>query len=92
MSPASGVYFRREDYATFWRRLLIDSADTVVVAMIWLVVAIVLRRYVTMSLVVISYCYFVFLKRSEFGTLGYRLGGVKVVGMDGRNAGISSLR
>jgi hypothetical protein len=32
MNPATGVYFRREDYASFWRRTFVDLVDFAVVA------------------------------------------------------------
>ena len=34
----------------------------------------------------LAFCYFVVLKRSTVGTLGFRIGKVKVVGIDGRRA------
>jgi len=41
--------------------------------------------------VVAALLYFVVLKRSRFRTLGYRVGGVKIVGLDGRVPGYPSL-
>jgi uncharacterized RDD family membrane protein YckC len=35
----------------------------------------------------LAFCYFVILKRSSAGTIGFRVGRVKVVGIDGRRAG-----
>ena len=31
MASPTGVYFQRDDYAGFWRRLLIDSVDLIVI-------------------------------------------------------------
>jgi hypothetical protein len=39
----------------------------------------------------IAFGYFVVLKRSKGGTLGYRIAGVKIVGLDGRPASWSAL-
>lgn len=39
----------------------------------------------------VFFCYFVLLKRSRAGTLGYRLCGVRIVGIDGQRAGLVPL-
>jgi uncharacterized RDD family membrane protein YckC len=39
----------------------------------------------------IFFCYFVLLKRSKGGTLGYRVGGIRIIGLDGEHAGILAL-
>lgn len=48
-------------------------------------------RLVLLVCVGILFCYFVLLKRSYEGTVGYRLGGVRIVGLDGRRVGIFPL-
>jgi uncharacterized RDD family membrane protein YckC len=40
---------------------------------------------------VVAFAYMVLLKRSKWGTLGYRWGGGRIVGLDGRTPGIASL-
>jgi uncharacterized RDD family membrane protein YckC len=40
---------------------------------------------------ILVFCYFVVLKRSKAGTVGYRLCGVRVVGLDGRPATLKAL-
>jgi uncharacterized RDD family membrane protein YckC len=39
----------------------------------------------------IWFCYFVLLKRSRGGTVGYRLCGVRILGLDGQRAGLIPL-
>jgi uncharacterized RDD family membrane protein YckC len=41
--------------------------------------------------VLVFFCYFVLLKRSRFRTLGYRAGGVRIVGLDGQTPRWTSL-
>lgn len=97
MKPPTGVYFRRNDYAGFWRRLLIDTVDLVVAGLVCLALfAVVWVVFPSAGLILASwgaalFCYFVLLKRSKVGTVGYRVGGVRIVGQDGRRASVSSL-
>ena len=96
MKPADGVYFRRADYAGFWRRLLVDVVDGLTI----LVVCVILSAAVWLihpsgglilnSWAAAMFAYYVLLKRSK-GTLGYRLGGVRIVGQDGQRASILAL-
>jgi uncharacterized RDD family membrane protein YckC len=83
--PETGVYFRRGDYAPLWKRFLVDIADMIVAAIAWAVVFVFApsRDPALAIYAVIVFCYFVPLKRSRFRTLGYRLGGVRIVGLDG---------
>jgi uncharacterized RDD family membrane protein YckC len=46
---------------------------------------------VLLSLAAVFFCYFVLLKASKIGTLGYRVGRVKIVGPDGRRPGLVPL-
>jgi len=99
MDAREGVYFRREDYAGFWLRLLIDLIDVVVVAGVHLFVLATVTfpstemvgdlLLVTSAIVVFSY--FVILKRSRIGTVGFRVVGFKVVGLNGQPADWFSL-
>ncbi len=96
MEAATGCYFRREDYATFWRRLLTDIIDGLIVAAICLLLAAVLWAFGQPRLFLwcwaaVFFCYFVLLKRSTFGTLGFRLAGVRIVGLDGQRPSVCSL-
>ena len=101
MKTALGVYFTREDYAPFWLRLLVDVIDLLafgaMCAALTVVVAIVIpvsRSMVNLILfawVATAFYYFVILKRSRFRTLGYRLGRIKIVGLDGQPPSYFSL-
>ena len=100
-NPALGVYFRREDCAGFWRRALVDVIDLLLVGVICLALAWSLWRVLppgamAIRLVLASwaaffFCYFVPLKRSKMGTVGYLVGRVRIVGMDGRPPGLIPL-
>ena len=97
MKPLTGVYFRRDDYAGFWRRLLIDAVDLTLIGVVCVTLfAIVWMVFPSPGLVLGSwgaafFSYFVLLKRSSIGTVGYRVGGVRIVGQDGEKPAISSL-
>jgi uncharacterized RDD family membrane protein YckC len=88
-----GVYFRREDYASFWVRVLVDLIDlaafTVVSVALTFAVLLIFRfdrtifNVVLLIWLVLALSYFVILKRSRFRTLGYRVGRVRIVGLDG---------
>src|SRR5260370_41283901 len=101
MSPPYGLYFRAEDYAGFWLRLLIDLIDALVIGTVCLGPTIafdlplmastwILNLFLATCAIVV-FCYFVILKRSKIGTLGYLIGRVKTVGLDGRPARLRSL-
>jgi uncharacterized RDD family membrane protein YckC len=89
-----GVYFRQEDYASFWLRVLVDVIDLLVfgatcLALILPVVIILPRSKSTLDLILlilpsVAVSYFVVLKRSRFRTLGYRAGRIRIVGLDSR--------
>ena len=96
-----GVYYRRGDYAGFWRRLMVDLVDiaiagTLIFALysaLWTAIpaiqdAAALFMGVAMP---IAFAYFVVLKRSKWRTPGYRLGRVRIVGMDGQAASWGAL-
>jgi uncharacterized RDD family membrane protein YckC len=99
--PERGVYFRWQDYAGFWRRLLVDLIDLSLVGTVWIVSAIALVSQSpvnkgTLDIVLainvaVFFGYFVVLKRSKFRTLGYRAGGVRIVGLNGEKPGWFSL-
>jgi uncharacterized RDD family membrane protein YckC len=94
VKTALGVYYRREDYAPFWLRLLVDVIDLLafgaVGAALTVAVAIVIPvsrsmiNLILLAWVATAFFYFVILKRSRFRTLGYRLGRIKIVGLDGQ--------
>ncbi|HEY6393283.1 MAG TPA: RDD family protein [Bryobacteraceae bacterium] len=101
MDAIQGVYFRREDYAGFWRRLWVDVIDTLIIGTVCLgpVIAFdlplmaspwILNLYLAICAIV-GFCYFVVLKRSKAGTVGYLVCGVRILGLDGRPARLRSL-
>jgi uncharacterized RDD family membrane protein YckC len=99
--PAIGVYFKREDYASFWIRVLVSVIDLLACGALCLAsiipVSLVSRpsgtivNLILLMWVAIAFSYFVILKRSRFRTLGYRLAGVRTVGLDGCAPSYSSL-
>ena len=90
-SRDEGVYYRREDYAGLWRRVLVSSVDAVVaffglLGLMLIGDAIPQASGLALAFVlwlVVSYLYFVVCKRSRARTLGYRLGRVKIVSIHG---------
>lgn len=96
MADTRGVYFQRDDYATFPRRLMVDLIDLAIFAILLLLSSIALaylfvndrgariQDLVFLAGLAIAVLYFVVLKRSRFRTLGYRIGRVKVVDLNGR--------
>lgn len=102
MSPTNhdeGVYYRRQDYAGLWRRLIVSILDAGValagllgLTLIWN--AIMPASTASMAFLiwlVASYLYFVFCKRSRIRTLGYRIGRVRIVDIRGDSPGPWSL-
>jgi hypothetical protein len=79
-----GVYFRREDYASFWLRVLVDVIDLLVFGAICLVLTLPVMLNFTLSksslnlilliVATVAVSYFVVLKRSRFRTLGVSRG------------------
>jgi len=99
---SEGVYYDRRDYAGFWRRLAVDAIDFPVLFILVVLVSAVLisifpnpeaasPHILFWSGVVISFLYLVVLKRSSLRTLGYRLGRVRIVGLQGERPSIWQL-
>jgi uncharacterized RDD family membrane protein YckC len=99
MKSAGGVYFRKEDYASFWLRLLIGLIDFFVIGVFGLLALALLVTFptrMTLNLTLASFtglvfCYMVLLKRSSIRTIGYRIGRVRIVGQDGQTVSLSAL-
>ncbi len=95
------MYFLGDDYAPFWRRVLVDVIDLLVFAFLCTVLMFPLGmilppgramlNLILLTFVAIAASYFVLLKRSTLRTLGYRLCRVRVVGLDGQAASYWSL-
>jgi uncharacterized RDD family membrane protein YckC len=100
ISNLEGVYYRRDDYAGVWRRLLIEVIDTIVAIAISVGVSVLLLAFLPEDLlgwtilsawIIIWFVYFVILKRTRFRTLGYIIGGVRIVNLQGDNPGLTPL-
>jgi uncharacterized RDD family membrane protein YckC len=103
---AASVHFAAGDYAGFWRRLVVEIIDVVAVVALLVALAGVAGIVaddpdaapsddtvvvILVSWAVLVYAYFVFLKRSHFGTLGYRLCRVRLVDAWSRPPGFGPL-
>jgi uncharacterized RDD family membrane protein YckC len=94
-----GVYFAATDYVGLGRRLLIDLVDFPVAVAITAAVLVAaastpLRAVPAADLVIVIAVwtgYFVFLKRSRYRTLGYRLAGARIVDYRGERPSIFGL-
>src|SRR5712692_6283678 len=96
MNAEEGLYFRRQDSVGFWRRLLIDLIDVSFAVGVCLLLTTglslfagaqpgkTLARFVFSCCAIVRLFYFVVLKLSRLGTLGYIFGRVRIVGLDGR--------
>lgn len=92
-SRDEGVYYRGEDYAGLWRRVLVSTVDAVVglaglLGLMLIGDAILSASGVALAFVTwlgLSYVYFVVCKRSRARTLGYRLGRVRIVSIHGES-------
>jgi uncharacterized RDD family membrane protein YckC len=93
-----GVYYEREDYASVWRRLLIDAVDIPLA----LAISIVLLAAVASEfddtpgllfalLAITWFGYFVVLKGSRYRTLGYIVAKARIVNLAGERPGVFSL-
>jgi uncharacterized RDD family membrane protein YckC len=104
-----GVYYRREDYAGVWRRLLIEGIDFSVAFALSLGLTIFLLiilasgndpeetlaahwRWILLTVwPAVWFAYLVILKRTRFRTLGYLIGGARIVNLQGKIPGIGPL-
>ena len=97
MQATTGVYFQAEDYAGLPRRLMIDMIDALIVsclcgvAFLVFVLGFASKDLLFAAWASILFCYFVLLKRSKMRTIGYRIGGVRIVGLDGKTPSVWSL-
>jgi uncharacterized RDD family membrane protein YckC len=97
-----GVYYRSDDYAGVWLRLFVEAVDFItaftfsVVGTAFVLLLLLeddsLRWAILITWATIWFAYFVILKRTKIRTLGYILGGVKIVNLQGAPPGIISLK
>jgi uncharacterized RDD family membrane protein YckC len=88
------VCFAANDYAGFWRRILVELVDVATIVFLLVLVAVILFALdvveepldpaVWLCWGAAAYWYFVSAKRSRFHTVGYRLGGVRIVDVYGQ--------
>jgi uncharacterized RDD family membrane protein YckC len=97
-----GVYYARRDYAGFWRRLLVDAVDGSVVLVLVTLITVVsslmipngfaaMPHVLFWSGLAVVFSYLVVLKRSPWRTLGYRLGGVRIVNLQGEQPSLAAM-
>lgn len=101
LTGSHGIYFRLEDYASFWQRFLVDVVDLLAVILLWVIAAFAILLLgagaeFTLFMIAASWTgivllYFVLLKRSAFRTLGDKLAGVKIIGTDGEPPSVGSM-
>lgn len=89
LSRAEGVYYRRQDYASLWRRLLAAMVDAVVVVVGLIALLLVGEASADsvflgfMTWLALSLLYLVVCKRTRVRTLGYRLARVRLIDIRG---------
>lgn len=94
-----GVFYRYEDHAGFFRRILIDLIDVTIAFALSITCVSLARAAFTsgsegrfyaflFSWFGVWYIYFVLLKRSRLRTAGYWIGGVKIVNLRGERPGL----
>jgi len=98
---SEGVYYDRQAYAGFWLRLIVDVIDISVIMTISIISTALFMRAFSPSEQLIPvlflfwaglwFIYFVLLKRSSFGTLGYKLCKVRIVNLRGERPSILAL-
>jgi uncharacterized RDD family membrane protein YckC len=101
MSSEIGAYYNRESYAGIWRRIFVDIIDGAFILglslMIFFLLSEVIQtseslgRVVFIVLITLWIGYFVILKGSKYRTIGYILGGVKIVNLQGNRPSTTSL-
>lgn len=104
LASRQAVWFFPSDYAGFWRRLAAESADLVVMAGVLLAAALVVtvvlpaersdERLLAVLLTTWLAClfgYFVVLKRSRVGTVGYWMARIRIIDAQGRRPGLAPL-
>ena len=89
-----GVYYATEDYAGLVRRFVIIGVDFMVICFVPAIIIVLIfdlpknidhifssKMYVFL---LFSYLYLAIIKRSDWGTVGYRLTGVRIVNLKGK--------
>ncbi len=89
-----GVYYASKDYACLIRRFIIIGVDFVVMCFVSFITIVlffdlpqdIYHLFLSKTYVVLlfSYLYLAIIKRSDWGTVGYRLTGVRIVNLVGK--------
>jgi uncharacterized RDD family membrane protein YckC len=101
LNALPAVWFFPSDYAGVWRRLGIELADATAIVVLLLIVTVTVAlldpvgdwndTYLFAGWLALVWTYFVLLKRTPLGTVGYRLAGVRIVDAYGRRPGLGAL-
>ena len=97
----TGVFYKPEDYAGVFRRLFIDGVDAFVIIVLTVLLALFLQMVwqhdpsgdlvFFVLMVALWFTYFVILKRSKVRTIGYLVGGTRIVSLQGERPTVLSL-
>jgi uncharacterized RDD family membrane protein YckC len=85
-----GTYYAARDYAGLLRRLLMVLVDSVVLGLVFIILALisasapVLARFFWLTYFATWYLYMAVLKSTSLGTIGYRVAGVRLVTLSGQ--------
>ena len=89
-----GVYYAPGDYAGLLRRFIIIGMDFIVICFFSAIIIVLIFDlpknidYIfsskTYVFLLFSYLYLAIIKRSDWGTVGYRLTGVRIVNLEGK--------
>jgi uncharacterized RDD family membrane protein YckC len=100
MSTEEGVYYRQEDYAGLFRRLVAETVDLLAAVALtlgvdWLVIRLSLDTIdpamaLALSAVIVGVVYLILVKR-YLRTLGYVIAGTEIVNLQGNRPGIGAL-
>ena len=92
-NSVQGVYYDRSDFCGVRRRIAVDAIDVVSAFVLWFCACTVFGYFkpefpwtlnaFLVSLLLVWFAYFVILKASPWRTLGYRVGRVKAVDLQG---------
>ena len=101
MKMSRGVYYGRQDYASFWRRILAWAIDLVIILLILGGYCYLNFHFINDSLLafnvsffgslLIAYVYLAILKSSALRTLGFRVADLKIVDLYGNKPSWSTM-
>jgi uncharacterized RDD family membrane protein YckC len=90
----TGVIYDRASYGSFWRRVLADLVDAALLLLLYLGLALITpeenMNYLLLGWLAFAVLYLTLLKVSRFGTLGYKVAGLRIVNLNGGRVSIFS--